>query len=306
MRSQVGFLTLCRTPELAAQVTLQPVDILGVDAAVIFSDILLLLDAMGLTVQFEYEHGPHIGEPIRSPDDVSRLHGPNIDRDLRPTLEAIRLTVWALADRGVPVIGFAGAPFTLACYAIDGKTERDFHRTKRFMNENPSGFAKILEKLADGISLYLRAQIEAGAAAVQLFDSWGGILGQEAYRAIVLPSLHRVISPLKSLGAPVILYLNGSSPHLETMAESGADVLSVDWRLPFSKVRKRVGDKAALQGNLDPSVLHAPADRIVQATRDMLAEHPGPGLIANLGHGILPDTSVEGAKTFVNTVRGFK
>ena len=306
LRSKVDFLTLCKTPELAAQVTVLPVDILGVDAAVIFSDILLLLEAMGLEVYFEGDSGPRIQKPICSQRDVDRLHPPDIDRHLRCVGDAIRLTAQALMPRNTPVIGFAGAPFTLACYAIDGKTERDFNKTKRFMNENPSAFAKLLKKLACGVDLHLRAQIEAGASAVQLFDTWGGILSRDAYRSIVLPSLRQVIASLKSLGAPVILYLNGSAPHLETMARSGADVLSVDWRLPLSEVRKRVGHKIVLQGNLDPSALYSPPKKIAQATRAMLANHHGSGLIANLGHGILPDTPVEHAMAFVDAVKRLK
>jgi len=305
IRSQMDFRTLCKTPELAAKVSIQPVDILGVDAAVIFSDILVLLEAMGLAVDFETGDGPRIQKPIRSLNDIKTLHPPDVGKNLCYTGDAIRLTVKALSDRNIPVIGFAGAPFTLACYAIDGKTSRDFNKTKRFMYENPGAFVQLLHRLADGIADHLQTQIEAGAAAVQLFDTWGGILSRETYRAFALPALQRVIQPLKVLRSPIILYLNGSAPHLETMAETGADVLSVDWRLPLSQVRQRVGKKVVLQGNLDPCALYAPPAAIARATRAMLMDHPGKGLIANLGHGMLPDIPVAHVQAFVKAVKAF-
>ncbi len=303
IRAGVDFLTLCKTPELASRVSLQPVDILGVDAAVIFSDILVLLEAMGLHIHFAKDHGPRIEHPLRSVSDIRRLHPPDIAKDLRYVGEAIRLTSDTLRPRNIPVIGFAGAPFTLACYAIEGETSREFNKTKRFMNEDPKNFALLLAKLADGIALHLQGQIEAGASAVQIFDTWGGILSREDYLLFALPALQRAIDGVRRLGAPVILYVNGSTPHLEAMAETGADVLSVDWRLPLSEVRRRVGRKVALQGNLDPTVLYSNPRVIRQRTRAMFADHPGPGLIANLGHGILPDIPVAHAKAFVKAVQ---
>ncbi len=303
IRSRVDFRTLCKTPDLAAKVSSQPVDILGVDAAVIFSDILVLLEAMGLAVDFETGDGPRIQKPIRSLNDIKALHPPDVGKNLRYVGDAIRLTAKVLSDRNIPVIGFAGAPFTLACYAIEGKTSRDFNKTKRFMHENPVAFVQLLHRLADGVADHLQAQIEAGAAAVQLFDTWGGVLSREAYRTFALPALQRVIQPLKVLRSPIILYLNGSAPHLETMAETGANVLSVDWRLPLSGVRQRVGKKVVLQGNLDPCVLYAPPAAIARATRAMLADHPEKGLIANLGHGMLPDIPVAHVRAFVKAVK---
>jgi len=303
VRAKVDFLTLCKTPELASQVSIQPVDILGVDAAVIFSDILVLLEAMGIPIHFGKENGPRITKTIRCSADVRALRPFEMARDLPCVREAIRLTVKALAPRNIPVIGFAGAPFTLACYAVEGKTSREFHQTKRFMNEDPKTFVILLKKLADGVRDHLRGQIEAGAAAVQLFDTWAGILSRDSYFQFVLPVLQRIIEPLQSLGIPVILYVNGSTPHLEAMAKTGAHVLSVDWRLPLSEVRRRVGNKIVLQGNLDPASLYAPPETIREAVRTMLANHPGRGLIANLGHGILPDTPIDHARAFVDEVR---
>jgi len=305
VRAKVDFATLCKTPELASQVSIQPVDILGVDAAIIFSDILFLLEAMGLSLTFGKDNSPRILNTIRHPDDVDSLQPPDIARDLRYVTEAVRLTVKALASRNIPVIGFAGAPFTLACYAIEGETSREFSKTRRLMNQAPKVFITLLEKLADAVANHLREQIQAGAVAVQLFDTWGGILGRESYRAFALPALQRATAPLKSLGAPIILYINGSSPHLETMCESGSDVLSMDWRIPLSEARRRVGAGMILQGNLDPARLYAPPETIREAVSVMLADHPGPGFIANLGHGILPDTPLEHARAFVNGVKDY-
>jgi uroporphyrinogen decarboxylase len=306
VRSKVDFLTLCKTPELACKVTVQPIDRLNVDAAVIFSDILVLLEAMGMPLRFGNDHGPKIDETIQTEIHVKKLRLTEIEKNLSYVGAAVRMTTEALRDRNVPVIGFAGAPFTLACYAVEGQTSREFTKTKRFMNENPKLFEALLNKLADGVALHLRAQVEAGAKAVQLFDSWGGILSQEMYRRFVLPALQRAIQPLKKLSASVILYVNGSTPHLETMAQSGADVLSVDWRIPLSEARRRVGPKLALQGNLDPTSLFAAPETIAASTKAMLQDHQGPGYIANLGHGILPDVPVEHAKTFVETVQKWK
>jgi uroporphyrinogen decarboxylase len=303
VRSKVDFLTLCKTPELASQVTLQPVDILGVDGAVIFSDILVVLEAMGMPVEFGKDQGPRLAKPVSNEEDIKSLNLNNITPELKYVQEAIRLTSAALKSRNVPVIGFCGAPFTLACYAIEGKTSRDFHRTKKFMFENPKAFEKLLEKLADGVRIHLENQISAGARAVQIFDSWGGVLGSEIYAQWVLPALQRIIEPLKKLKVPIILYVNGSSHHLESMRKSGADVLSVDWRMSLSKVRQQVGPQLALQGNLDPTALYQSPEEIRKSTLKLIAEHPAPGWVANLGHGILPDVPVEHARIFVETIK---
>jgi uroporphyrinogen decarboxylase len=304
VRATVDFLTLCKTPELAAQVTLQPIDILGVDAAVIFSDILVLLEAMGLPIEFGRNHGPKIQKTIRTEADLKVLRFPDIERDLKYVGDAIRLASKVLTPRNIPVLGFAGAPFTLACYAVEGETSRDFNQTKCLMNSAPKTFTKLLDKLADGIASHLIGQIEAGARAVQLFDTWAGVLSKTDYRNLVLPSLQRAIAPIKSMKIPVILYVNGSTPHLETMANSGADVLSVDWRLPLSEVRAQVGPKIGLQGNLDPALLFANRDTVQSATKSILDQHPGSGFIANLGHGILPNTPVDNVRAFVDTIKG--
>ncbi len=306
VRAKVDFMTLCKTPDLACEVTVQPVDILGVDAAVIFSDILVLLEAMGLPVFFGKDGGPKIERAIASESDIDKLHLPDIAKDLGYVGEAIRRTAAILSPRSIPVIGFAGAPFTLACYAVEGETSREFNRTKRFLQREPRAFAALLGKIAEGVTLHLRGQIEAGASVVQLFDTWGGILDQATYRSVVLPVLQKTISSLGSTGVPVVLYVNGSTPHLESMRDSGADVLSVDWRMPLSSVRQRVGMEKVLQGNLDPTMLYAPPDEIAKRTKKMIVDHGASKLIANLGHGMLPDIPVEHAKAFVEAIRNFK
>ncbi|MBX7157791.1 MAG: uroporphyrinogen decarboxylase [Verrucomicrobiae bacterium] len=303
VRAQVDFLTLCRTPDLAAEVTMQPVELLEVDAAVIFSDILLILDAMGLPLSFVNGDGPRFSKTISHEDEINELDITHITQKLSYVYNAIRITSQKLNTLNIPVIGFAGAPFTLAAYAIEGETSREFHRTKKFLFQNPAGFQKLLKKLSQAIVEHLDVQLTAGAQAVQIFDTWGGLLGREVYEKYVLPSMQEIFTSLKQRGCPTIFYMNGSTPHLENMARSGADVLSVDWRLPLTEVRKRIGKKVALQGNLDPTQLYASPDCIKEITLNMLREHPDPGYIVNLGHGILPDTPVNHVKAFLQTVR---
>ena len=303
VRAKVDFLTLCRTPELAAEVTLQPIDLLKVDAAVIFSDILVLLDAMGLPLTFANGDGPKFSRTISNEDEINALVLTQLTDKLFYVYEAVRLTAKTLKPKNIPVIGFAGAPFTLAAYAIEGETSREFHRTKKFLFQNPQAFQKLLKKISHGIIEHLIAQLEAGASAVQLFDTWGGLLSREHYREYILPTLQEIVQTVKEKGFPFIFYMNGSSPHLEAMAQTGADVLSVDWRLPLSEVRKRVGNQVVLQGNLDPTLLYASPDKIRRATLNLLHEHPNPGYIVNLGHGILPDTPVDHVRAFIQTVQ---
>jgi uroporphyrinogen decarboxylase len=306
IRAKVDFLTLCKTPALAAEVTVQPVDLLGVDAAVIFSDILVLLEAMGLPVQFGKDHGPRIEKTVRSTEDVEALHNAEVSRDLKYVGEAIRLAHQKLVDRNIPIVGFAGAPFTLACYAIEGKTSRDFHVTKRLLHEHPKVFTALMKKISEGVAQHLLFQIESGAAAVQIFDTWAGILSREDYRTFILPFMKSITETLPNTEVPIILYVNGSTPHLEAMAESGATVLSVDWRTPLSEVRKRVGPHLCLQGNLDPTMLYSSPSVIRKKTEAMLRDHNSPKLVANLGHGMLPDIPVDHAKTFIQTIQRYK
>jgi uroporphyrinogen decarboxylase len=306
LRERYDFLTLCRTPELATRVTLQPVDALGVDAAVIFSDILVALEPMGLQVTFGANHGPRITPAIRRAADLKALRPTDPVTGLRYVYEAIRQTDAALRRRNIPVIGFAGAPFTLACYAIEGSHKRSFRLARRMMRESPATFRALLDRLTEAVIGHLRLQIEAGAGAVQIFDSWGGLLDPKDYRRFALPPIQRIVRALKPTRTPVILYMNGSGPHLDSMRASGVNALSVDWRLPLSEVRRRVGPRMVLQGNLDPSILRESPSTVIQSTRAMLADHNGPHLIANLGHGVLPDTPVRNVRAFVETVKEFR
>lgn len=306
VRAGVDFLTLCRTPSLAAEVTLQPVDELGVDAAVIFSDILVVLEAMGLPIEFPEQGGPKLARTVSSPGAVEELHIAEPEKQLSYVGEAISLCVEQLRGRGVPVLGFAGAPFTLACYAIEGKTSRDFTAARQFFYQYPEVGTQLLEKIGESVALHLEMQVRAGAAAVQVFESWGGLLGQSFYRERVLPVMRQVIARVQSLGVPVIFYLNGSVQHLESMAGSGADVLSVDWRLPLREVRERVGTEVSLQGNLDPVALHSTPDAIAQQVREMFSGLDMRGIVGNLGHGIGSETPVENARAFVKAVQGYR
>ncbi|MDZ4814794.1 MAG: uroporphyrinogen decarboxylase [Verrucomicrobiota bacterium] len=305
VRSKITFETLCTTPDLAAEVTLQPVDLLGVDAAVIFSDILVILGAIGVPFYFDLEGGPRISQPIRSASDIDKLVPAEPPSKLAYVGEAIRKVDAILRPRSVPVIGFAGAPFTLAAYAIEGKTSREFAITRRFLIEQPEAFSKLLSHLAEAIIAHLHFQIKSGARAVQLFDTWGGIMSSPEYRQIVYPHTKHVITEIQKAGVPIILYMNGSTPHLNNMLETGADGLSVDWRMPLDQVRQIVGSAPVLQGNLDPTLLYSKPEVIERKTRKMITDHGVSKLIANLGHGILPDVPVEHARAFIDAVKNY-
>lgn len=305
LREQYDFLTMARTPELAAQVTILPVDRLGVDAAILFADILLPLDALGRGLSFAQGEGPVIARPIRSEADVAEL--PPIDpwEHLGYVMETIRLVRREL-DGKVPLIGFAGAPFTLASYAVEGGPSQQYRRCKAMMWQAPQVWHALMDRLA-GITLaYLRAQIEAGAQAVQLFDSWVGALSPEDYRRYVLPYSRRVLSGLKETGVPVIHFAVQTSGYLELIKEAGGDVIGLDWRVDLADARRRLGPDVAVQGNLDPLVLLAPPSVIEERVAELL-ERGGslrglPGHVVNLGHGVLPDTPVEHVVAFVEAV----
>ena len=303
VRAKVGFLELCKTPELAAQVTLQPVDLLGVDAAILFSDILVVCEAMGTELILE-DKGPEFPQPIRTAADVDKLHVPDPERELRYVLDAIRLIRKELAGR-VPLIGFCGAPWTLAAYMIEGKTSRSFEKAKALLLSDEALAHRLLEKITDSLSLYLNAQLAAGAQAIQIFDSWAGALGPEDYARLGAPYVQRLISSLKrDQGQPVIVFGVETSELLGQLERTGADVVGVDWRVPLDQARQRVGPRPALQGNLDPASLFLPPPILEARVRRVLeqARAAGPGHIFNLGHGILPGTPVESAKAVVDLV----
>jgi uroporphyrinogen decarboxylase len=307
VRTRADFLTMVHTPELAARVTLQPVDILGVDAAIIFSDILVVPAAMGMALTVEEGTGPRFHDPISSPRDLERLRDVDVERDLGYVLEALRLTRAELRGR-VPLIGFAGAPWTLMSYMVEGAGTRTFTRAKRFLMEQPRSAHALLGRMAAVVGRFLQAQVAAGAQAVQLFDSWAAALGPRDFREFALPYLAESARAAGSTGVPVIAFAPGAGWALEEIASAtGAEVIGVDWQTDAGEARRRLGPmKVALQGNLDPTWLYAPPAEIERRTHAMLEAFGGVGHIANLGHGILPDVPVEHAAAFVRAVQEWR
>jgi uroporphyrinogen decarboxylase len=288
-------------------VTLQPVDVLGVDAAIIFSDILVVPDAMGMALSVEEGTGPRFQDPIAAPSDLERLRAVDVERDLAYVLDAIRLTRAELRGR-VPLIGFAGAPWTLMSYMVEGSGTKTFARAKRFLVEQPESAHALLRRLAAAVGRFLEAQVAAGAQAVQLFDSWAAALGPRDFREFALPYLAEAAQPARRAGVPVIAFAPGAGWALEEIATaSGADVIGVDWQTDAGEARRRLSSMpVALQGNLDPTWLYAPPAEIRSRTHAMLEAFGGVGHIANLGHGILPDVPVEHAASFVRAVKEWR
>lgn len=304
IREKFTFLGLCKNPQAAAEVTIQPVEILGVDAAILFADILLILEPLELGLAFSPGDGPSLERPIRSPEQVARLPRPDVRDALSYVFETVRTVRGGLAGR-VPLIGFAGAPFTLAAYAIEGGGSRHYVETKRFLLEHPAAWNELMARLVDATVDYLEGQVEAGAQALQIFDSWVGHLGPDDYRAAVLPHMRTLFERLPR-SVPVIHFGTGTAGLLELMAEAGGDVIGLDWRLSLSEGWRRVGHDRAVQGNLDPAILFAPASVIREKSRALLAEAGGrPGHVANLGHGILPGTPVDGVRCLVDALHEF-
>jgi uroporphyrinogen decarboxylase len=307
VRERADFLTMVRTPELATEVTLQPVELIGVDAAIIFSDILVIPQAMGMRLSVEDGVGPRFHQPLHSPADVQRLRDVVPEEGLRYVLDAIRLTRRELAGR-VPLIGFAGGPWTLMSYMIEGAGSKTFSQAKRLLVEAPSIAHNLLGRLARIAGSFLTAQVQAGAQAVQLFDSWAGALGPRDFREFCLPYLGEATRLARTAGAPVIVFCPGSGWALEEIASvTGADVIGIDWQTDAADARRRIAaSRTAIQGNLDPSWLYAAPALIRERTQQMLAAFGGQGHIANLGHGILPDTPVAHARAFVDAVREWR
>jgi uroporphyrinogen decarboxylase len=305
LRERHSMLELIRSPELAAQVTLQPVDALGVDAAIIFSDILPPLVGMGLDLDFVKGDGPRIANPISSPRDVDLLATPPADETMEGTLEAIRIVRRELEPRGIPVIGFAGAPFTLASYAIEGGTSKDFTKTKAFMLSEPAAWRRLLTRLVTVQADYLLAQARAGAEALQVFDSWAGrALGREDYLRSVAPANRELFARLQNAGVPVINFSLGVGAYLAEAAGCGGDVVGLDWQLPLDEAWGTVGFDRPVQGNLDPSSLLAPWPGLRARADDVLDRAAGrPGHVFNLGHGIVPQTPVDNVRRLVAHVQ---
>ncbi|HUA00718.1 MAG TPA: uroporphyrinogen decarboxylase [Candidatus Aquilonibacter sp.] len=297
VRARHSFLEICKTPELAAEVSLQPYRVLGVDAIIVFSDILVVAEAMGLPLDVP-DSGPVLGNPLRDLPAVRRLREFDPERETRFVGDAIR-AICREAGPEVPVIGFAAAPWTLACYMIEGKTRGDVSRAKQMLREEPAAVRELLERIAAATVGYLKAQIAAGAAVVQLFDTWASELSAEEYAEFELPATQRILESLGAAGVPRILFAKGSSRHLENLAQAGADVVSVDWMTDLADARRRLGPRVALQGNVDPSILLRNEAGVRRAVREAMEKTGGAGHILNLGHGILPTTPVANAKAFV-------
>ena len=301
MRERFGFLELCRNPDAAAEVTLQPVDRLGVDAAILFADILLIVEPLGVGLEFAKGEGPVIRRPVRSERDIARLGRIDVESSVPFVFETVRRVKQALAGR-VPLIGFAGAPFTVASYVVEGGPSREYLHTKRLMYEEPEAWHRLLEILAEATARYLNGQIAAGAQAVQIFDSWVGVLAPDDYRAFVMPHTRALVRALTP-GIPVIHFGTGTAALLPLMRAAGGDVIGLDWRIDLDAGWAAVGHDVAVQGNLDPAVLLAKPPYIRQRVKDILDRADGrPGHIFNLGHGVLQETPVEHVKALVEIV----
>jgi uroporphyrinogen decarboxylase len=289
-RGNGSILAAIAEPELAAELTMQPVRRYGVDAAVLFSDIIVPVHAVGFGIDVEPGRGPVVEAPFRSVDDLRRLRPLEPEADVPYVTEAVKLLVAELDPR-VPLIGFAGAPFTVASYLIEGGPSRTFARVKSLMHADPGLWSALMDRLADLSGAFLRAQVEAGAAAVQLFDSWAGALSVTDYERFVLPTTRRVLAGVADLGVPAVLFGVGTGELLGAMGGAGAGVVGVDWRVPIDEARRRIGPDVAVQGNLDPAVCLAPWEVVAAEARDVLERAGGaPGHIFNLGHGVLPET----------------
>jgi len=303
IRAKVSFLELCKNSDLAAEVSLQPYEVLGVDAVIFFSDILIPVEAMGLDVALT-DKGPELANPIRQRSDVDRLRIPDPATDLSFVGATIKKLRQQLQNE-VPLIGFAGAPWTLASYMIEGGGSKSFAEIKTLAYREPRVLHALLDKLAATVSSYLLFQIESGAQVIQLFDTWAGELNRSDYEEFALPYTRKIFQAVGTR-VPRILYLNGCSAILESMADSGADVISVDWRISMAEAKRRVGHRVALQGNLDPCVLLGPEDRILARTREILDQAGPLGHVLNLGHGILPPTPVENARSFIKFGQSYR
>lgn len=306
-RARAGsFLALCQTPELACEVTLQPLERFPLDAAILFSDILTIPDAMGLGLSFSEREGPLFARPVRSQTDIARLNAPDPERELRYVMDAVRLIRRELAGR-VPLIGFAGSPWTLATYMVEGGSSKDFARVKGLLYDDPNLLHQILEVTTHAVTMYLNAQVAAGAQALMVFDTWGGVLSPRAYREFSLTYMARIVAGLtREVGnqrIPAILFTKGGGAWLEDIAATGCDAVGVDWTVDLGEARRRVGSRVALQGNLDPTALAASPARIRAQVTQVLADFgPGSGHVFNLGHGIQPWADPEHVRVLVEAV----
>lgn len=309
-REKAGnFLKLCKNPELACEVTLQPLERYPLDAAILFSDILTIPDAMGLGLTLNEGIGPRFDHPVRTKADVEKLFEPDPETELKYVMDAVRVIRRELHDR-VPLIGFSGSPWTLGTYMVEGGSSRDFATIKKFIYQEPQLAHQMLSIVAKSVTSYLNAQIAAGAQAVMIFDTWGGILTTRDYKAFSLDYMQQIVAGLNTGEGdnriPVILFTKGGGQWLEMMADTGCDALGLDWTIEIGDARARVGDRVALQGNMDPGMLRAPAERIREEVKHILSSFgEGSGHVFNLGHGITPDIDPENAGVFINAVHEF-
>jgi len=309
-RERAGdFLTLCQTPELACEVTLQPLERFDLDAAILFSDILTIPDAMGLGLTLHEGEGPRFARPVRSVTEVAALGVPDPERDLGYVMDAIRLIRHELAGR-VPLIGFSGSPWTLATYMVEGQGSRDFARIKSMLYNEPSAARQLLRVLSESVSIYLTAQAQAGAQALMIFDTWGGVLGHAEYRHFSLDPMEQIVEYLRSdpvaSQLPLIVFTKGGGQWLARIAAIGCDALGCDWTTSLREARRQVQDQVALQGNLDPAILYASPERIRSGVADVLEDFgPGPGHVFNLGHGVTPGVDPDHVKVLVDAVHEF-
>jgi uroporphyrinogen decarboxylase len=309
-RKRAGdFLTLCKSPDLACEVTLQPIDRFDLDAAILFSDILTIPDAMDLGLYFTEGEGPKFSKPIKSLDDIDNLSRPDVGSKLSYVTDAVSVIKRSLNGR-VPLIGFTGSPWTLATYMVEGGSSKNFSKVKGLMYENPTHMHKLLDKLADTIIDYLNGQIEAGADSVMVFDTWGGLLNKDSYEEFSLRYMGKIVNGINRQHngkiVPVTLFTKGGGMWLEQIASTGCDGIGLDWTVELGDAQSRVGDKVALQGNLDPCVLYSSRDKIRSEVKNILSQYKGKtGHVFNLGHGISPDVNPDSMKTLVDSVHEF-
>ncbi len=304
LREKYGFFERCQTPELACEITIQPVNIIGVDAAILFSDILVVPQAMGLEVQLVESKGPYLPNPIKTQKDLTRVRVPDVQETLGYVFDAIKLIKKELNNR-VPLIGFAGAPWTILCYMVQGKGSKTFDEAKAFCYTQPELAHTLLQMITDTTIAYLQAQVKAGADTVQIFDSWGGLLGPADFENLSLQYIRQIVTALKDL-APTIIFAKGAWHSLASMAATGAQGLGIDWCITPQMARQFAGNQVTLQGNFDPAKLLSPIPVIQKEVKQMLDAFGSGRHIANLGHGILPNVPVDHARAFVDSVKNYK
>ncbi len=302
VREKYDFLTMCKTPELAAEVTLQPIDIFGFDASIIFSDILVIPEAMGMKLQMIESKGPTFDDPIRNSAQIEALDNSEIQHKLKYVYDAVKITKERLAGRA-PLIGFSGAPWTLAAYMVEGKGSKNFEKIKSLIYNSPKDAHNLLDKLSIAIIDYLNGKVDAGCQAIQIFDTWGGILSPWDFEEFSLRYIRKIVDNIKQRGVPIIVFAKGVR-NIKTISEIDCDVIGIDWTFDIADAKKEINSAKALQGNLDPAVLFSNPDTIITEARKVLDRFgKGSGHIFNLGHGILPSTPVENVKALVDFIK---